>query len=49
MPVVQFRHMQVIMGEGRVPMHVSMRFMMEWLSLMPVVVMSFVHMDVVVF
>ena len=47
--VMQFRKVRVIMGEGQVPMQVSVRFLKEDISVMGVVVMLFVPMDVVVF
>ena len=49
MAVMQFGKMRVIMGEGQVPMQVSVRFLKEDISVMGVVVMLFVPMDVVVF
>ena len=49
MTVMQFRQMRVIMGEGEVPVHVSMRFLKDGASLVHVVVMLFVLMAVVMF
>ncbi len=49
MPMVQLRHMRMIMSEGQVPMRVSMGFQKEDLSVMGMVVMFSVQMDVVVF
>ncbi len=49
MPVMQFRQVRVIMGEGQVQMQMSMRFLKNSLSVMPVVVMIFVLMNMVVF
>ncbi len=49
MTVMQFGKMRVIMGEGRVPVRVSMRLLKNRLSVMSVVVMFFVPMNVVVF
>jgi len=48
-PVMQFRQVRVIMGEGQVPMQMSMRFLKKSLSIMPVVVMLFMLMNMVVF
>ena len=47
MPVMQFRQVRVIMGEGQVQMQMSMRFLKKSLSVMPVVVMIFVPMNMV--
>ncbi len=41
--------MRVIMGEGKVPVHVSMRFLKNRASIVHVVVMLFVQMAVVMF
>ena len=49
MPVMQFRQVRVIMGEGQVQMQMSMRFLKKILSVMPVVVMIFVLMSMVMF
>jgi hypothetical protein len=49
MTVMQFRQVRVIMGEGEVPMHVSMRFLKDRVSIVHVVVMLFVLMAVVMF
>ena len=45
--VMQFRQVRVIMGEGEVPVHVSMRFLKDRASIMHVVVMLFVLMAVI--
>ena len=47
MPVMQFRQVRVIMGEGQVQVQMSMRFLKNSLSVMPVVVMIFVPMNMV--
>jgi hypothetical protein len=47
MPVMQFRQVRVIMGEGQVQMQMSVRFLKNSLSVMPVVVMIFVLMSMV--
>jgi hypothetical protein len=49
MTVMQFRQVRVIMGEGEVPVHVSMRFLKDRASIVHVVVMLFVLMAVVMF
>ena len=49
MTVVEFRQVRVIMGEGRLPVHVSMRFLKDRASIVHVVVMLFVLMAVVMF
>jgi hypothetical protein len=49
MPVMQFRQMRVIVGEGEVQMQMRMRFLKISFSVMPVVVMSFMPMDMVMF
>jgi hypothetical protein len=49
MTVVEFRQVRVIMGEGEVPVHVSMRFLKDRASIVHVVVMLFVLMAVVMF
>ena len=49
MPVMQFRQVRVIMGEGEVQMQMSMRFLKKIRSIMPVVVMIFVLMSMVMF
>jgi len=49
MTVVEFRQVRVIMGEGEVPVHVSMRFLKDRASNVHVVVMLFVLMAVVMF
>jgi hypothetical protein len=49
MTVVEFRQVRVIMGEGEVPVHVSMRFLKDRDSIVHVVVMLFVLMAVVMF
>lgn len=47
MPVMQLRQMRVIMGEGQVPMRMSVWLQDRSLSVMPVVVMIFVLMNMV--
>lgn len=47
MTVMQFRQVRVIMGEGEVPVHVSVRFLKDRASIVHVVVMLFVLMAVV--
>jgi len=47
MTVVEFRQVRVIMGEGEVPVHVSMRFLKDRASIVHVIVMLFVLMAVV--
>ena len=49
MTVMQFRQVRVIMGEGEVPVRVSMRFLKNRASIVHVVVMLFVLMAVVMF
>ena len=49
MPVMQFRQVRMIMGEGQMQVQMSMRFVRQNLSVMPVVVMIFVLMNMVVF
>ena len=49
MTVMQFRQVRVIMGEGEMPMHVSMRFLKDRAAIMHVLVMLFVLMAVVMF
>ena len=49
MTVMQFRQVRVIMGEGEMPMHVSMRFLKDRAAIMHVVVMLFVPMAMVMF
>ena len=49
MTVMQFRQVRVIMGEGKVPVHVSMQFLKDRASIVHVVVMLFVLMAVVMF
>ena len=49
MTVMQFRQVRVIMGEGEVPVYVSMRFLKDRASIVHVVVMLFVLMAVVMF
>ena len=47
MPVMQFREVWVIMGEGQVLVRVRMWLQNKSLSVMPVVVMIFVPMNMV--
>jgi len=49
MTVMQFRQVRVIMGEGKMPVHVSVRFLKDRASIVHVVVMLFVLMAVVMF
>ena len=49
MTVMQFRQVRVIMGEGEVPVYVSMRLLKDRASIVHVVVMLFVLMAVVMF
>ena len=47
MTVMQFRQVRVIMSEGEVPVHVSVRFLKDRASIVHVVVMLFVLMAVI--
>ena len=47
MTVMQFRQVRVIMGEGKVPVHMSMRFLKDRASIVHVVVMLFVLMAMI--
>ena len=49
MTVMQFRQVRMIMGEGEVPMHVSMWFLKDRAAIVHVVVMLFVPMAMVMF
>ena len=49
MTVMQFRQVRVIMGEGEMPVHVSMRFLKDRAAIVHVGVMLFVPMAMVMF
>ena len=49
MTMMQFRQVRVIISEGEMPMHVSMRFLKDRAAIVHVVVMLFVPMAMVMF